>query len=391
MLTPAQLMILPEPLLDLFGELEADIMADICARIVKHGGMTASSVWQIEKLKEMRGLDKTATRSIAKALKVSDAKVGDILREAGVKALAVDEAVYRAAGLATGQFVYSQALNDVLKAGIAKTNGLLHNFCNTTALDASKALGNSLDKSYLGIVTGNLDPATAIRRSVKEIASKGIEAVAYPSGHADSLETAVRRAILTGANQTTAELQLARADELGSDLVEVTAHAGARPEHAEWHGQIYSRSGKTKGYKDFYASTGYGSGDGLCGWNCYHNFYPYILGFSTPTFSSERSKNNDAEYETQQEQRALERAVRASKKEVLALDAARKAATTPETYAQLDEEFSRASRTLASRRKRLETFLDSHSGFFSASDRTAVGGFDRSIASKAVWAAKRAN
>ena len=65
MLTPAQLMILPEPLLDLFGELEADIMADICARIVKHGGMTASSVWQIEKLKEMRGLDKTATRSIS--------------------------------------------------------------------------------------------------------------------------------------------------------------------------------------------------------------------------------------------------------------------------------------------------------------------------------------
>ena len=46
MLTPAQLMTLPEPLLDLFGELEAEIMADICARIVKNGGtLTASSVW----------------------------------------------------------------------------------------------------------------------------------------------------------------------------------------------------------------------------------------------------------------------------------------------------------------------------------------------------------
>lgn len=390
MLTPAQLMTLPEPLLELFGELEAEILADICARIVKHGTVTASSVWQIEKLKEMRGLNRNATRLISKALNASDAEVGNILRDAGVKALAVDEAVYRAAGLATGKFVYSEALNEVLKAGIAKTNGLLHNYCGTTALDATKALANALDKSYLGITTGNLDPATAIRRSVKEIAGKGIQSVAYPSGHVDSLETSVRRALLTGANQTTAELQLARADELGSDLVEVTAHSGARPEHAEWQGQIYSRSGKVKGYKDFYSSTGYGDGDGLCGWNCYHNFYPYILGFSTPTFSKQRSSDNDAEYDIQQEQRALERAIRASKKEVMALDAARKAATTPETRAQLDEEFSRAARTLANRWKRLESFLDSHDGFFSASDRTAVGGYDRSIAGKAAWAARKA-
>ena len=127
MLTPAQLMTLPEPLLELFGELEAEILADICARIVKHGTVTASSVWQIEKLKEMRGLNRNATRLISKALNVSDAEVGNILRDAGVKALAVDEAVYRAAGLATGKFVYSEALNEVLKAGIAKTNGLLHN------------------------------------------------------------------------------------------------------------------------------------------------------------------------------------------------------------------------------------------------------------------------
>lgn len=390
MLTPAQLMTLPEPLLELFGELEAEILADICARIVKHGTVTASSVWQIEKLKEMRGLNRNATRLISKALNVSDAEVGDILREAGMKSLATDEAVYRAAGIAAGKFVYSEALNEVLKAGIAKTNGLLHNYCGTTALDATKALSNSLDKSYFGIITGNLDPATAIRRSVKEIAGKGIQSVAYPSGHSDSLETAARRAILTGANQTTAELQLARAGELGSDLVEVTAHGGARPEHAVWQGGIYSIKGTTKGYRTLADACGYGSGDGLCGWNCYHNFYPYILGFSTPTFSKQRSADNDAEYDTQQEQRALERAIRSSKKEVMALDAARKAATTPETYAQLDEEFSRAARTLANRRKRLEAFLNSHDGFFSASDRTAVGGYDRSIAGKAAWAARKA-
>lgn len=390
MLTPAQLMTLPNPLVELFSELEGDIMADICRRIATHDfTMTATSVWQVEKLREMRGLNADAVRAISRTLHTSEKQIEQVLRDAGVKALATDEAVYRAAGLVKGQFVYSQALNDVLKAGIVKTNGLCKNFCNTLAINSQQAMYHSLDKAYLGVVTGNYDPATAIRKSVAELAGKGINRVAYDTGHIDSLETAVRRAILTGANQTTAELQLERASELGSDLVEVTAHSGARPEHAEWQGQIYSLRGKTSGYKDFYASTGYGDGDGLCGWNCYHNFYPYILGFSTPTFASERSKNNDAEYEAQQEQRGLERAVRQSKKEVNAIDAARSVTTDAETYAQLTEEFDRASKTLAKRRARLGTFLDEHPNFYSSSERTAVSGFGRSIAAKASWAAKR--
>lgn len=393
MLTPAELMILPEPLVELFGELEADIMAQICTRIVRHGGaLTASSVWQIEKLKEMRGLNSVIRRQIAKALNVSEKQLEEVFRTAGVKALAVDEAVYRAAGMTTGRLVYSSALNDVLKAGIAKTNGLMVNFCGTLAENSQQALYKSLDKAYLGLVTGEDSPGSAIRRSVNELARKGINSIAYPTGHQDSLETAVRRAVLTGANQTTAELQLTRAGELGSDLVEVTAHAGARPEHAVWQGEIYSLNGKTKGYKDFYRSTGYGDGDGLCGWNCYHNFYPYILGFSSPTFSSQRSgkQQNADEYETQQEQRSLERAIRNSKKEVQSLDAARNAATTEELRKELTEDFNRASRTLASRRKKLESFLNSHENFFSGADRTTVAGFNQSIAMKAVWGAKKA-
>ena len=76
-------------------------------------------------------------------------------------------------------------------------------------------------------------------------------AITYPSGHVDSLEVAVRRATITGVNQTCLKVQEARADELGVDLVETTAHAGARPSHAEWQGQIFSRSGKSSKYPDF--------------------------------------------------------------------------------------------------------------------------------------------
>lgn len=63
--------------------------------------------------------------------------------------------------------------------------------------------------------------------------------------------------------------------ELGMDLVEVTAHAGARPSHAEWQGQVYSLTGNTRGYAKLSDATGYGTGEGLGGWNCRHSFFPW--------------------------------------------------------------------------------------------------------------------
>lgn len=58
----------------------------------------------------------------------------------------------------------------------------------------------------------------------------------------------------------------------------MTAHSGARPEHAEWQGKIYSRSGKSKKYPSLVEATGYGTGPGLGGWNCRHSMFPYYEG-----------------------------------------------------------------------------------------------------------------
>ena len=79
-------------------------------------------------------------------------------------------------------------------------------------------------------------------------------------------------------------LQLARMEEMGCEFVEVTAHEGARPTHAVWQGRVYHRGGAVvhdgERYEDFETATGYGTGPGLCGWNCRHNFYPFYPGVS---------------------------------------------------------------------------------------------------------------
>lgn len=397
MLTPYYLAALPNRFVDLWAGVESDIVAQIARRLVRTK-MTvgAASQWQIEKLQEMRYTRSKVVKELARATEKSNAEIRRALVEAGTVGLKYDDALYRKAGKTVIDMAHSEALRDVLQAGIMKTKGLCENFTRTTADTAQTAFYNAMDEAWIKMMSGAYSPQQAITASVEKLAASGMEKVAYPTGHTDRLEVAARRAILTGANQTTAQLQIARMDEMECDLVEVTAHSGARPTHAVWQGQIYSRSGKHRHYKDFYASTGYGDGDGLCGWNCYHNFYPFFEGVSEPTFGRDDQdyyekdlRENNAQYERQQEQRALERKIRESKRECAALDAAMQDAADPETKRMLREKFDKASLKLKKRKSEMTDFLDrTHRG--RQEEREWVQGFSRSTAQKAVQGAKRA-
>ena len=106
-------------------------------------------------------------------------------------------------------------------------------------------------------------------------------------------------------------MQLERANDWSQDLVEVSSHSGARPEHAKWQGKIYSISGKHPKYAHLTSSTKYGTIEGLKGINCTHDFYPFFEGLSQQTFkpTSDIEKNNEI-YEQSQKQRAFERKLR---------------------------------------------------------------------------------
>ena len=101
----------------------------------------------------------------------------------------------------------------------------------------------------------------------------------------------------------------------------MSAHAGARPEHAEWQGKVYTYSGTpSRKYPDFKDSTGYGTVTGLKGVNCTHNFYPYWEGASIiPEFHEPEPKEINGKeytmYEATQKQREMERQIRELKRE----------------------------------------------------------------------------
>ena len=130
--------------------------------------------------------------------------------------------------------------------------------------------------------------------------------------------------IITSVNQTCGQLQETRANEVGWDLMEITAHSGARPSHAKWQGKIVSLSGK-KGYlsKD---DIGYGEATGFKGINCRHDWHPYHKSFSRSYTQKELNKwkNEKVEYngkkiskyDATQKQRYFERQIRQDKKDL---------------------------------------------------------------------------
>lgn len=145
-------------------------------------------------------------------------------------------------------------------------------------------------------------------------------------------------ATVTGMSQLTGEIVKEQMQELDTDLVEVSAHGGARDtgsgfeNHKQWQGKVYSMSGKSKKYPPLKAKTGYGNVAGLKGANCRHDFHPFIEGVSQRQWTDDELANIDpppfayegktyTKYEATQQQRRLETAMRKAKRECIAFDA----------------------------------------------------------------------
>ena len=276
----------------------------------------------ISTLREEAGIYRTAAE-LGLLEAAAERKLGSITGVAGEKELTEAQVRANIANLLEND--EAQAIKRVIDAGIAKTEGTFSNLTSTTANTATQQFERALDRAYMQVSTGAFSLERAVEDAVEELAAQGIGSITYPSGRVDTVEVAVRRAVITGTNQTNLKLREQFADEMECDLVEVSAHEGARPSHAEWQGKIYSRRGDNPKYPNFAASTGYGTGPGLGGWNCRHTFSTYFEGMPRAWSDEEleRVKNETVEYKgeqipryaAQQRMREMERSVRKYRRE----------------------------------------------------------------------------
>lgn len=390
MLPPSYLDQMPDAFVQLWQQVEDAILQDVARRIGKMDKVTATANWQLWRYQQTEALRNDVVKLLAKYTGKSEAAIRRLLLQAATEAMEREDAIYYHYDMEPMPFEESAALNNLLDAGARQTCGTWQNLTATTANTVTGAFERTLDAAWLKVSTGAFDYKTAVKQAVDSLADD-MPMVTYPSGHKDSIEVAARRAVLTGVNQTTGKLQVARMDEMGCEFVETTAHGGARPSHAEWQGRRFHRGGamdyKGKHYPDFEAATGYGTGAGLCGWNCRHTFFAVFpeLG-DPPQWTQEQLQELNARnieyngkkytaYEISQMQRARERNVRRWKKRYLAEDAA-----------GLDTTDSAVR--LKAARQSLAEFAQATGGRVDSA-RTSVPKFGRSEASRANWAAKK--
>lgn len=406
MLTPEELQDIPDSLVSLFDEFDEWVIRDYSERVAKAASIDSSAEWLLERSAEMGTVRSTLKEKTEDLLSQSIDEMEQVTEHTMDQLFGSE-----ADRLAISRDVLSGVENDselgqYITSVLTQTNGTFRNITGTMGF-AMKSGGvrqfvgledayvKACDLAQMQVASGVLDYNTACRQAIRNVAGNGVScldySVGYDSGHILTVRSAVMMAVRTGVNQLCGHTEERLCQTLGLDLVEVSAHAGARPDHAAWQGGIYSLSGASRKYKSLRDATGYGTGPGLCGWNCRHTFFPYMDG-AARTYSGkvlEEIKRIDSQkfdwngktytyYEATQKARSYERSIIISKRQLIGFDATND-----------QEAFTEASIKLRQKKNIYKDFCK-HTGQMERWERTQQNSYGHSIASKAVWAARKA-
>lgn len=341
MLQPEQIYIIPLAMIELFQEFEEKLLADISKRIAKAGAVTETALIKSQAYAELLGAQETVLSAIEN---INADALEELLKTLSTTvewAEQNDAITLGYVGLKPPTLENSPYLKQLLDAAMMQTSGTLLNitqsmgfkFAGTPFAGIMQTYQKVMDTAVLDIVSGAYDYNTAIRNAVKSLADSGIRTIDYESGYSYSLEVATRRSVMTGVSQLSGNISEMNAALIGTDYYEISAHTGARPDHAKWQGGQYKMYGSSPGYPNLVEVTGYGTGEGLKGWNCRHDMFPIIPGISKPTYTKRQLKDIDGKpfyyegvkytaYEATQQQRKLEYAIRKAKRRVVVYNAA---------------------------------------------------------------------
>lgn len=372
---------------NMFLKLEDDIIADVARRISKDLELTSTADYQVKKLRDMGYSFDDIEKDIAKVTKISQKEIEKLLRDSTYMSYENDKKIYKKGGKKLPKET-PKKMKDFMIAAVQNAKEELNTITNSLgmvykgkAMSLTKFYQESLDYAVIQIASGAYTHNQVVKEAVKGLADSGVRYIDYESGHTNHMDVAVRRAVMTGTSQITGEMSEMNADLMDQDLMELTSHAGARPSHASWQGKIVSRSGK-RGYLSL-SDIGYGEVTGFKGASCRHDYYPYFEGVSVMAKREkepEPIKYNDrvyTSYEASQYQRAIERRIRKSKRELIAYDSA-----------ELEQDFINSSAKLQRQRNLYKDF-SRKAKLRPKKERTQVYKYGRSISAKAVHAGRK--
>ena len=327
-MTPEQKGTLPLEIEKLFYDLQDRIFSDVVRRIKKTGKITSTADYQIQKLRILGNSTEFIEQELKRILNLSYPEIWALYDQVAEWEYVRYKDAYEQIN---GNFVpleENEQIRQWSQAVISQTNSEIKNLSQSLGMTVDIGGGRKaftplaeyyqkyLDRACLDIATGSFDYNTVLRRVVKEMAASDIRYVDYAYGWSNRVPVAVRRAVMTGVSQLSAQINEQIARDLKTDTYEVTWHAGHRPSHW-WGGNVYT-------YQELQSICHLGEGDGLCGWNCRHSYMAYVPGYSIRTYTPEQLRELEEKekstteyagkqytpYEASQHQRSMETKMR---------------------------------------------------------------------------------
>lgn len=232
--TPELLDALPEELAELYRNLENTLLEEICSRLKASGELNEVTVLDIQALRSHGISQQEIEQAIKRTTNIGEKELNKLFddvveRNQKYYTYLIDRSDVTAPktllSIEDTYAIYEQT-RQTFRNITQSMAFLLDN--GRTLLRPASAYQWALDNAVLQIQSGAISYNQAIRGAVKQLADSGIKTAEYESGHMDQIDVAVRRAIMTGINQLCEQYSEQGMDYLETDLVEVSAHIGAR-------------------------------------------------------------------------------------------------------------------------------------------------------------------
>ena len=323
---------LPDPIAKNMEALNQYVVERICKRIERIGKLTVQDASKLYSAIEFAGADLQAIQKELERITGLNVKALEAMFE-DVAAENVDFAntYYKARGMETlKDYTENAALRSFVEAAKKTAADGVTNLSSTTmigfksgkrVLPLREYYIQTIDKAITFAQTGTVDYYTAMRSTVKEMASGGLRRATFDSGYSRRLDSQVRMNLLDGVRQLNMQMLEQTGKEFGADGVEISAHALCAPDHQRIQGKQYSLAEFERLNRSLERPIGE--------LNCHHFTTPIVLGVSKPVYSAselrEINKRSNAKvsyggktytrYEASQRQRKLETAIRYAKDE----------------------------------------------------------------------------
>lgn len=381
MLTPQKIQDLSDPIESVYISMTNELLVNIGRHITKPT-WTHTAAWEIQKLSELGQLTRENAEIINGWIAQLPQEIRDTMEQTRREALeGIEKELAKAAKRGYVTPPMRDSTYDVLNEYSQQAADQL-NLVNTTMLQSSveqfrrmvsltvseeqaAKTQEILNEETGAVVSGTETRTQALNRAISRIAAEGLTGFYDRAGRSWSPEAYVNMDIRTTVHNVAIQSVKNRMTDYNTQVFQVSAHAGARPLCYPYQGKLYSwdntageielGNGKKMKYEPL-NSTSYGEAAGLFGINCGHSPIPMIPGVSIPHAQDfvQPKAENDKQYAESQEQRALERKIRAAKRAVEMGDTSDEAKQrVKDAQAEMREFIGRTGRTRRMDREQL--------------------------------------